>query len=147
MTNWCNTESYIPSILTKSDELTKTRNYYFLFMRLLYRMLQNAIYQSCQQSSKLLRIQSVDFSIVGGAGASAQAHCMCFLIFDFFFLSRQVSIFTLLPSLEVKKLSVRPTNTYCVAIFLSQKHSTNCNHTLGFICNRPKPSFSRERTY
>uniref|UniRef100_A0A8B9N7I1 Tryptophan 5-hydroxylase 2 n=1 Tax=Accipiter nisus TaxID=211598 RepID=A0A8B9N7I1_9AVES len=55
-------------------------------------------------------------------------------------------IFNLLLSLEVRKLSVLLTNTYCVAIFLSQKHSINSNCTLAFICNRPKPSFSRERT-
>lgn len=67
------------------DKLTKTQNYYFLLMRLLYWTLQNAIYQFFQHSSKFLRTQSVDFSVVSGAGACAQMHCMCFLILIFFF--------------------------------------------------------------
>jgi len=39
----------------------------------------------------------------------------------------QISIFDLQPSLEVRKLSVLPTNTYCVAFFFSSKDSANSN--------------------
>lgn len=72
-------------------------------MCLLYWPLQNAIYQFCQHSSKLLRIQSMDFYIVSKDGVCAQIHLVCILILIFFFPC-QVRIFKLLSSLEVNFL-------------------------------------------
>lgn len=101
-----------------------------LFMHLICWMLQNAFYEFCHHSCKLLRIHSMGFPVVNGPGARTQVHSMWFLLLIFF--PCQVSIFNLLTSLEVRKLSVLPTNTYCVAIFMSHKHSTNSNHTVLF---------------
>lgn len=102
-TNSGTSESHIPSVPTKLNELTKNWKYYFLFMCLLYWPLQNAIYQFCQHSSKLLRIQSMDFYIVSKDGVCAQIHLVCILILIFFFPC-QVRIFKLLSSLEVNFL-------------------------------------------
>lgn len=103
---------------------------WFFFMNLICWMLQNAFYEFCHHSCKLLRIHSVCCPVVNGPAACTQVHSMWFLLLIFF--PCQVSIFNLLPSLEVRKLSVLPTNTYCVAIFLSHQHCTNSNHTVLF---------------
>lgn len=92
-TNSGTSESHIPSVPTKLNELTKNWKYYFLFMCLLYWPLQNAIYQFCQHSSKLLRIQSMDFYIGSKDGVCAQIHLVCILNLIFFF-SHVKSVFS-----------------------------------------------------